>query len=283
MEMLLVGIDGSPRGEQALKWATLQASRRGARLTLVTAIDNRVAAAAGITDDQAKTAAADVLEASRREVVEAYPALGVETRVVFGEMLHVVVEAATDHDLVVLGSHHGKSIGESISGAKGLRVALSTTTPTAVIPVDWSADAEGSGIAVGVAIDDSSDAAIEFACREALQAEERLELISTWGLPAFLSKPAKAMGGELVDVGAQFCQKLDGLVDALREKHPGLDVSRSVIEAPSPTRAILEASRDYEMLVLGAHDSTALGRTLFGSVTHSVLMNLEIPTIVVSR
>ncbi len=37
------------------------------------------------------------------------------------------------------------------------------------------------------------------------------------------------------------------------------------------------------MLVMGTNSRNALGRTLFGSVTHSVLLNLKVPTIIVPQ
>ena len=90
------------------------------------------------------------------------------------------------------------------------------------------------------------------------------------------------MGG-VGPVGEQFQQNLDQLAAELKEANPELDVVAHAVEGSSPTRAILEYARDSKLLVLGTHSRSALGRTLFGSVTHSVLLNLCVPTVIVPK
>ena len=58
---------------------------------------------------------------------------------------------------------------------------------------------------------------------------------------------------------------------------------RGDAHASSSTRALIDYTKSSGMLVLGTRTTSALGRALFGSLTHSVLMNLTIPTIVVSQ
>ena len=117
----------------------------------------------------------------------------------------------------------------------------------------------------------------------ARETKEPLELVSTWGLPAFLSKPAKAMGGELTDIGRQYQKRIDVLVAQLKEANPDIEISGQAVEGESPTRALIDYTKSSGVLVLGTRTTSALGRALFGSLTHSVLMNLTIPTIVVSQ
>lgn len=283
MSKILVGIDGSERGVRALTWAAKRAAATGAEVTCLLVIDPRFTRGAREEAEAVRAAAVEAISAARDQVTTLYPHVATRALTLEGKVLDSLVDAAKDYDLVVLGSHHGSSARENIGGAKGLRVAVSTTTPTAVVPSDWSPDDDRRGIVVGIAVDDSSDEAVRFGVEEALRSSQPLRLVSTWGLPAFLSRPAKALGGELAEVGTQHQQRLDALVAQLREEHPGLEVAGEAVEGASPTRAMLDYCRDYGTLVLGTHTTSALGRTLFGSLTHSVLMNLEIPTVVVSR
>lgn len=192
-------------------------------------------------------------------------------------------DIADDNDIVALGTHHGRSIGQTIGGATGLRVSISAKVPTVVIPVDWDAENRGAGIVVAISADDSSENAVAFGVDYALAHQVPLKLISAWGLPAYLARPAEVMGGELYRVGETFQAQLDARVAALKSLYPELDVTGKAVEGPSPTRVLLESSKDAELLVMGTHSRTALGRTVFGSVTHSVLLNLTIPTAVVPQ
>ena len=78
-------------------------------------------------------------------------------------------------------------------------------------------------------------------------------------------------------------QRIDALVAQLKEANPDIEISGQAVEGESPTRALIDYSKGFGTLVLGTRTTSALGRALFGSLTHSVLMNLTIPTIVVSQ
>ncbi len=285
MKSILVGIDGSERGERALEWAARHANRESARLTLLTVVDTQFMRDSGANEDSVYEAVQQVLDEAAKTVAEKYPFVTCETRAINGKVVDTLVDIADEHDMIVLGTHHGRSIGKTIGGAKGLRVAISTKVPTVVVPADWSADQEGSGIAiaVGPGPDDGSDDAVMFGVEHALAMKTSLKLVSAWGLPAFLSRPAKAMGGELYSVGETFQAALDRRVESLKRNYPELDVMGQAMEGPSPTKVLLEYSQDCAMLVMGTHSRSALGRTVFGSVTHSVLLNLTAPTVVVPQ
>lgn len=283
MKSILVGVDGTDRGRQALKWASRYAAREGASLTLLSVVDPAIEKAAGIDGAAVESSVEATLAEARQLVAERYPGTEVRTELVRGKVIDCLVEAAAAHDMIVMGSHHGASVGETVGGAKGLRVSVSVDVPTVVVPADWEWDFQGDGIVVAVGPDDSSENAVEFGVRESLADGVPVDLVSAWGLPALLSRPAEVMGGGLGPVGEQFKHNLDVRVAQLKEQHPDLEISCHAVEGPSPTRVLLEYSKNKKLLVLGTHSRSALGRTLFGSVTHSVLLNLSVPTVVVPQ
>lgn len=142
---------------------------------------------------------------------------------------------------------------------------------------------QGNGIVVGVGPDDFDEGAISFGVSEALATKQKLELISAWGLPAGISRTAEVMGGGLEPVGDQFQRKLDEYVSAIKAKHPTLEISGKTIEGPSPSRVLIAHGGKRRLLVLGTHARSALGRAVFGSVTHDVLLSPNIPTVVVPK
>lgn len=278
---ILVGVDGSERGRAALHWAASVSARMRASLTLLAVIDPAKAASIGLTAEQGAAEAESMLAGLADELRAQVTGLDVSTKVVVGRIVESIIDAAAGYDLVAVGTHHGHTITESVGGAKGLRVSISLSVPTVVVPADWDADDMGEGIVVGVGPDDSSDAALSFGVEQALALGESLHLVSAWGLPALLAKPAEVMGGGWDPMGAKFQQTLDAHVACIRETHPDLEVDGTAIEGPSPTKTIAQASEGRCMLVLGTHARTVLGRALFGSMTHSVLLNLQVPTAIV--
>lgn len=280
---ILVGIDGTERGERALEWAARYGAREGAELTLIAVVDPAAARAYGIDKQTGDAAIEGVLQEAKDRVLAKYPATEVDTMISVGKVVDCLVDAAEGCDMIVMGSHHGASVGETVGGAKGLRVSVSVGIPTAIIPCDWEQGSSNHRIVVGVGPDESSINAIKFAVREAITDGEQLDLVSGWGLPAILTKPAEAMGGGLDPVGEQYQRNLEQLAAEIRAENEELDVVARAVEGSSPTRAILNYAKDSKLLVLGTHSRSTLGRTLFGSVTHSVLLNLCVPTVIVPQ
>lgn len=63
---------------------------------------------------------------------------------------------------------------------------------------------------MGVGPDEAVSArAIDFAARVAVATQQPLELISAWGVPAWLERTAESMGGGLAPVGEQRQIELD--------------------------------------------------------------------------
>lgn len=282
MKNILVGIDGSDRSQCALDWATALANKtEGAQITLLAVIDPGSARLAGSDEKILQTAVDNVLGSAQERIAENYPALTVHTTVGRGDIVEALIAASEEHDIVVLGSHHNKTVGERVFGAKGLRVATGSKTATAVIPSDYTPDHSGRGIMVGVGPDDTSNDAVVTGVNMALAFNEPLELVSAWGVPTLLARSAEVMGGGLQPVGEMFQRKLDTLIAQIKEKYPELEVTGRSVEGSSPTQVIMECAKDRRMLLLGTHARSRVSRALFGSVTFGVLSRLEIPTIIV--
>lgn len=283
MKKILVGIDGSSRGEKALEWAARDVQGQDALITLLCVGDSEFAKEAGVAPEQMEVSINGVLEEAKKKILASYPDLKVETLAKTGAVIDTIVNEANQHDAVVLGTHHGSTVSETITGAKGLRVSISTTVPTIVVPSDWEPKDATRGIMVAVAADDSSDSAIVWAANHAVARNLSIDLVSAWGLPSYLTRPAEAMGGGIDPVGEQFQRRLNALVDHLHGQYPSLEVSGESIEGPTPSTTLVEYSKKFDYLVMGTHSRSALGRMVFGSVTHSVLMNIAVPTVIVPQ
>ncbi len=283
MAGILVGIDGSERSERALEWAACRAEELDKALTLISVVDPSVARILDFDIEEMSEITIRMLEASRDDMEKRHPAVKSELRVVRGPLIEELVDAAGDYDMIVLGSHHGATVKESLGGAKGLKVSASVDVPCAIIPADWSADYAGEGVLVGIGPDGASESAIMFAAQEALREGRPLEMISSWDRPALFSRSDVRVDGVVETYGEQLQHALDARIKSLNVQHPDLVATGEAIEASPAGRVLVERSEGKKMLVLGTHSRSALGRALFGSVCHSVLLNLKVPTVVVPQ
>ncbi|MGZ8578999.1 MAG: universal stress protein, partial [Actinomycetota bacterium] len=110
---LVVGVDGSETATSAVRWAAQEAALRGATLELVSAWEVSVSSVgyglgfAEISADMVKgleQAAEETVAAAAQVAREGYPDLEIETRTVEGQATDVLVGAARDADLLVVGS-----------------------------------------------------------------------------------------------------------------------------------------------------------------------------------
>lgn len=283
MTKILVGVDGTVRGDKAVEWAARRAQRTSSQLTLITAVGLDAAKAFGADTEAVRDTVEEALKALARKITDECDGVKVEWLIHDEGILEALADAADGFDMVVLGSRHNARIGEMISGTKGLRLSITASVPTVVVPEVWDSGDQGSGIVVGVGPDDFDEGAISFAVKEALATGESLELVSAWGLPAGLSRPAEAMGGGLGPVGDQFQRKIDAHIESIKAEHPELEVSGRTIEGPSPSKVLIAHGGKRRLLVMGTHARSAFGRAIFGSVTHDVLLNPNIPTVVVPK
>ena len=283
MSKILVGVDGTARGNRAVEWAARRALRTSSKLTLLTAVGLDSAKAFGANTDAIRETVEAALSSLRDKVVEQCKGLEVDWIIHDDGILEALVDASEGYDMVVLGSHQNAKIGEMLTGTKGLRLSISASVPTVVVPESWDYNDQGNGIVVGVGPDDFDEGAISFGVNEALATGQFLELVSAWGLPAGLSRPAEAMGGGLGPVGEQFQRKIDAHIDRIKAEHPDLEVSGRTIEGSSPSKVLIAHGGKRRLLVMGTHARSALGRAIFGSVTHDVLLNPNIPTVVVPK
>ncbi len=282
MKKILVGIYGSARAREPSTGRRVARVARAPTLSC-SVVDSRKVKEAGASIEDVQEAVEANLDKARNFVAKRYPNMQAEMRIAEGEGCREYCRRlrwlrpyrawfAPWHKR---WRHHRR--------CEVLRVAVSAAVPTAVIPADWAEAYDGEGVVVGIDPDGSTKQALDFSIAEAIATEQPLRLITGWGLPAWISKPAEAMGGGLGPVGEQYQVRLDSLAAVLREEYEGLDVRGHAVEGSSPTRVLQGYAKTRGVLVLGTRSRAVLGRALFRSVTHSTLLNLTIPTVIVPQ
>ncbi|GAA0630609.1 hypothetical protein GCM10009547_37990 [Sporichthya brevicatena] len=121
--LVVVGVDGSAGGRRALDWAVRHAAGTGARLEVVCA-------------DPSEEAATEQLHRDLQDVLAHHPgaAPGITTRVVAGKPADVLLDAARDADLLVVGSHGKGGLATTLLGSVSEACVRRGTTPVLIVP-----------------------------------------------------------------------------------------------------------------------------------------------------
>jgi len=113
---ILVAYDGSNDGDAALALAVELARDQNAELTLLTVVPDLATAvtsvAAGPYDIE--SVYTEMLSGARAQIPDD---VGVTSRIEHGSPAAAITKAASDHDLVVMGTHGRGRIGEALIGS----------------------------------------------------------------------------------------------------------------------------------------------------------------------
>jgi nucleotide-binding universal stress UspA family protein len=161
---IVVGVDGSAESVAALRWASREASLRGAEVLAVLALESACHQVASYAVPAPRRsggswgAARDVLRQSVSEVVHLFPGVRVRTEIAEGLAARVLLDQAGDADLLVLGHNlHGpdpyRAAGPVIrvclraARCPVVIVGAAEAGPADHVPQAWQRALEGSGAA----------------------------------------------------------------------------------------------------------------------------------------
>ncbi|GAT71032.1 universal stress protein UspA [Planomonospora sphaerica] len=279
--MILVGVDGSQAGLDAVGWAVREAGLRRAALRVVHvmpawAFDMPEDARYADVGRWMRGGAADMLEQGiERARAEGLP-VEVESRLLAGDPRLVLIEAARDAELLVVGSHGLGGFRGMLLGSVALGVAGHTACPVAVVrtpPVEPNGQ-----VVVGVDGSAAGADAVAFAFAEACARSAELRAVHAWsgpvieGAPRLLESAAQLEGEEQ--------RVLAEALVGLRGRYPDVKVVEQA-EHGHPVDVLKDASVTADVLIVGSRGRGDLTGLLLGSVSHSLLHHAACPVIVV--
>ncbi|MDT7741135.1 MAG: hypothetical protein QOE59_213 [Actinomycetota bacterium] len=142
-DVLIVGVDESAHGDAALRYALEEAGRRGATLRVVIACHPPEMSAYSYAiyqvsnPKQVRTAAAAAVGRRVEEIRSSLPvaaAVQVEVVAESGSPVSVLVDAARDAALLVVGHRGRGGLRSALLGSVGLGVVLNAPCPVTVVP-----------------------------------------------------------------------------------------------------------------------------------------------------
>jgi nucleotide-binding universal stress UspA family protein len=266
-----VGVDGSLTAVRALDWAAQEAVHRGIGLRLVHAVPD--------LDE-----AGPILASAVSRIAAHHPRLPVESAPVVGDTVDVLAHESEDVVLTVVGNRGLGGITAAMFGSVSLRLAARTHGPLLVVRGDHRCD-EDRAVLLGLGSDADTDAAA-YAFQEADRRGARLRVLHSWfhrhvgpELPSMI--PATSPGQrELAQRDATEAAVPRFTMAELREKYPEVGVeSRTVRTAPG--HALLEATREAGVVVIGVRRRADRHGLRPGSVVHTLLHRSHCPVAVV--
>ena len=283
---VVVGYDRTLPGEHALAVAGLEAARRGASLTVLTAYHwltppQPPAPAPDDTEATARKAAEEVAEHGAERVRGTCPGVQVEARAVAGYAGKVLARASHTADLLVVGNRGGGGFQGMLLGSTSMRALAEACCP--VIVVRGDADDRHDRVVAAVDIDGPCDGILDFAFAEASRRNARLTVIHVWDEPWILAY-GQEDPGIAEDVAAIEREREDRLaawVQMAQRRYPETRAFHQVATG-SVSNILVQASGRADLLVTGArrHGEGRHGM-LLGPATQTLVHHAECPVAVV--
>ena len=271
---IVVGFDGGASAECAVDWAAHEALQRKVGLRIVTATTDR------------STSVDEILADGRLRAEKILDAASVAAAAVRGHPARALVEESREASLVVVGHPERRTAREYVTGSAAFAVAAHAWCDVAVIP-HGDLVVPGPDHPVVVGIDGSNDAerAARRAARVAARCGAPLILVRAWQLPSLAGWPgppaaADALFDEYTDLEKAASGPSESSAVAIRQAFPGVAVQTRLIAA-HPVEALLDASTDAGLLVVGTHGHGRFHRLLLGSVSRAVIHHADTPVLVV--
>ncbi len=287
---IVVGYDASETASAALDWAGHLALSVSAPITVLYAAETIVyaqdASFGNQTPAQEREFAEQIAEEGAQHLTAKHPDVQVSAVGSRSSATVALDEASTTASLMVVGSHGRGRLAALMLGSTAYAVSGHARCPVIVVRDD-KAPLPGPNHPVVVGSDgsDGSDRALEAAADLATQWGAQLIVVTSWAPPPpdpWGRPPLGYPSTEacLDDRASQATALNRDAVSRIRANHASLSVEEHVVEA-RPEDAVMTASPDTAIVVLGSRGHSRLAGVLLGSTARSVLHQTKKPVMIV--
>ena len=280
---VVVGVDGSPASDAAVRWAAREAMMRVLPIKLINVVAPTLVSSAmapNHTITQGEELQARQILKQARQVIEELAGEkrpDIYTERVYDGVVPTLVDASNDAQMVVVGSSR-RAFGRGMLGPVIAGLLHHANCPVTVVPDPESAQHGACDAPVLVGIDGStaSEGAAAVAFDEASRRGIPLLAVQAWsdvGVFPILGmdwRTYRDQGAELLG------ERLAGW----QERYPDVEVRRRLV-CDVPDRWLVDESKNAQLVVLGSGGRGGYAGMHLGSVTSAVVRSARVPVIVV--
>ena len=297
METIVVGVDGSDCSHDALRWAVDEGRRRSWPVEAVFAwtFPYVVPVLGNLSDPRwLERHAEEYLQALLRQEIGDAGDVNVTGRVAEGPAARVLLEAARDASLLVVGSRGRGGFAGLILGSVSHQCAQHAHCPVVVVRRDDVADEAATKeeaterIVVGVDGSEAARTALSWALEEGRLRHAEVDVVHAWQMPYV---HGYAYGGVIDIQPWEFEQnarkELEQEARAVLDSSmggadtAGLTAIEPLLVCDSAARALLDSAKDADLLVVGSRGRGGFAGLLLGSVSQKVLHHATCPVVVI--
>lgn len=196
----------------------------------------------------------------------------------FGKPARFLLDTASSlsADLIVVGTHDHSRVAELVLTSVSHRVLLHATQPTLLVKGQAKPIRR-----VLIAVESQSDGAkiCDWLIRHPFRMSvEAMVLTAVPILPVLEESPMAAFATWSEEVARQAEQYVRACAQRLV---PPLFTTSSRVTKGDPAPVISDASKDFDLVVVGSHGREGLDRFLLGSVSHAVVHHVACPVLVI--
>lgn len=296
---VIAGVDGSPESLAAADWAAREARRRGVPLHLVHAWQwEPVDVPPSLPGpDTVRHWAENGLRETGAALARRYPEIVITTDQVTDTPETALAAAATDGEMLVLGSRGLSGLAGFLVGSVGQSTIARAERPVVLVRAGESAtdehmpDADGQpstttahrDVVLGLDLAAPCDPLLDFAFDAAGRRGATLRVVHTWSYPPVFAYAPGAINPTInAELEAAEMRALTDTLKPWREKYPDVTVTEHVITARA-AQHLAHSARDAGLLVVGRRIRKQAVGAHIGSVTHAVLHHARCPVAVVAH
>lgn len=282
-DLMVVGVDGSPASEVAIRWALNFADIFGLVQPVAVWSLPWWALTPSVSGGQPRSTSVDFVAEVESAAGRALSLIEddrlKEATITQGPAGPTLVEASEEASLLVVGTRGRGAFADSVLGSVSSYCAAKSVVPVAIIPNSAETAASPTKAIVGIDGSQGSVDALRWAM-DSLPEEIDIRVVHVWNSAANTSLEFTALPVDLIRANATrtlnqtIASARDAASNSQRRLHPNP-------EQGDPRSVLRELSRDIDLLVLGSRGRSGIAHLLLGSVTTALVHQPLIPTIVV--
>lgn len=285
---VIVGVDGSAASDAAVAWGAQDAALRGVPLTLMH-VENPAPptwAQAPLLERlkgwQREEGRNTLVNAGKiaQDASSDVKRLEINAELLFSAAVPTLIDESRHADLIVVGTEGRGSLTRGLIGSVSAGLVRHAHCPVAVIRERSAALPQPSQrpILVGIDGSPSSKLAIKTAFEEASYRKVGLIALHAWSDRELIELP----GIDWTEIEAEEQRLTSEALAGWQERYPDVAVTIRLV-CDRPARALVDASRSAQLVVVGCRGRNVVSRTILGSVSNAVVQSAGAPVMVARR